>query len=370
MRSLSVLNNNEPTWGEWVTPGWYPVALAKQVRRGRAMPVSLAGRDLVVFRSESGKARALDRYCAHFGASLAQGKVDGEHIACPFHGWTYDARGACVGIPNCDKIPARAKVAAHEVVERFGVLWVFAGPWRYYELPPEEDIVPGTGWRFVGAADLGTVATGVRDVIENSFDREHAFGVHGVTDINLAIPTFDTKARQTKFTFDMRLDHLGRSFHHTGTQRVYGPSLWATTMSVYEVGAAATISPLRAMSRALLNVSLRNDAGNLCDALPYPSTSLVLPQAIGPRETRVFTASYIQSDQGAVRAQLAGKMRFKFWNIGVGHDMRIWNHKIMRSEPVFGPGDGTVVRFHKYWEELTEIGRREERLVEQAVHVG
>ena len=59
------------------------------------------GRELVLFRTESGEAHAVDAYCAHLGAHLAVGgKVEGEGIRCPFHGWCYDgASGQCTDIP-------------------------------------------------------------------------------------------------------------------------------------------------------------------------------------------------------------------------------------------------------------------------------
>ena len=52
-----------------------------------------------MFRSEKGKAYALEAYCKHLGANLGiGGKVINEKcIQCPFHGWLYDGEtGLCV----------------------------------------------------------------------------------------------------------------------------------------------------------------------------------------------------------------------------------------------------------------------------------
>jgi nitrite reductase (NADH) small subunit/3-phenylpropionate/trans-cinnamate dioxygenase ferredoxin subunit len=40
---------------------------------------------------------ALGEACAHKGGPLAEGKLSGTRLACPWHGWMYDVRtGQCV----------------------------------------------------------------------------------------------------------------------------------------------------------------------------------------------------------------------------------------------------------------------------------
>ena len=60
---------------------------------------------LAVFRGESGQSYIVDAYCPHLGANLGVGgTVDGECIACPFHGWTFRGDdGKCVKIAYADK---------------------------------------------------------------------------------------------------------------------------------------------------------------------------------------------------------------------------------------------------------------------------
>lgn len=55
----------------------------------------------MVFRTEEGKACVLDAYCPHLGAHLGVGgRVSGNCIECPFHGWQFDGRdGQCASIP-------------------------------------------------------------------------------------------------------------------------------------------------------------------------------------------------------------------------------------------------------------------------------
>ncbi len=48
----------------------------------------VADRIVAVFRKDSGWS-ALDGICSHAGGPLAQGKIAGGVVTCPWHGWQY-----------------------------------------------------------------------------------------------------------------------------------------------------------------------------------------------------------------------------------------------------------------------------------------
>ncbi len=105
--------------------GWYAVALSSEIRRGEAKPLRYLGRDFVAFRGETGRVRVLDAYCPHYGAHLGHGgKVEGDSVACPFHGWRFDGTGRCVHAPFAER-PPRVGVRAHVVREQDGVVLLF-----------------------------------------------------------------------------------------------------------------------------------------------------------------------------------------------------------------------------------------------------
>lgn len=64
-----------------------------------------AGEQLAVFRSQDGQAYVVDSYCPHLGANLAAGgRVVGNCIECPFHGWQFQGEdGKCARIPYAEK---------------------------------------------------------------------------------------------------------------------------------------------------------------------------------------------------------------------------------------------------------------------------
>ena len=64
------------------------------------------GQDLVLFRGEDGIARVFDAYCPHLGAHLGiGGRVCGDGLACPFHGWRFDGEGHLAEVPGLDRKP-------------------------------------------------------------------------------------------------------------------------------------------------------------------------------------------------------------------------------------------------------------------------
>ena len=65
---------------------WYPMARSDEVTD---KPVKVRGlaQDFVVFRDSEGNAQCLSNTCTHRGGSLSGGKVAGDCIECPYHGW-------------------------------------------------------------------------------------------------------------------------------------------------------------------------------------------------------------------------------------------------------------------------------------------
>jgi nitrite reductase (NADH) small subunit/3-phenylpropionate/trans-cinnamate dioxygenase ferredoxin subunit len=65
-----------------------PVARFSELAEGSGKTVAVKGRLIALFLVE-GKVHAIDDACPHMGASLADGRVCGEIVACPWHGWRY-----------------------------------------------------------------------------------------------------------------------------------------------------------------------------------------------------------------------------------------------------------------------------------------
>ena len=89
--------------------GWYQVAWSHEIAVGDVHRMTYFSRDMVAWRSASGKISVFDAYCEHLGAHLGYGgRVEGENLVCPFHGWQWNEQGRNVCIPY-EKRPNRGR---------------------------------------------------------------------------------------------------------------------------------------------------------------------------------------------------------------------------------------------------------------------
>ena len=71
--------------------GWFRMLYADDLAVGEVKKLHRFGRELVAFRTESGRACVADAHCPHLGAHLGfGGEVVGEAIRCPFHHWEFE----------------------------------------------------------------------------------------------------------------------------------------------------------------------------------------------------------------------------------------------------------------------------------------
>lgn len=170
-----------------VPNGWFIVASAGELAAGEVVALHYFGRDLVLFRTESGEPRVTGAYCAHLGAHLAAGgRVQGEGVVCPFHGWCYDGEsGRCVDIPyGRGHIPSQAKIRSYPTLERNGMVWAWfhlEGKPPFYDVPavPEFD---DPAWSRPHTVDF-TLNTVCQEMAENNHDPAHFQFVHGTPTI-------------------------------------------------------------------------------------------------------------------------------------------------------------------------------------------
>jgi len=106
--------------------GWARVGLSEELAIGAVAPIRFFGRDLVLFRTATGRARVLDAHCRHLGAHLGiGGSVVGESIRCPFHAWCWDGDGFCTEIPYAKRTPPSARMGSWPVCERNGFIFLY-----------------------------------------------------------------------------------------------------------------------------------------------------------------------------------------------------------------------------------------------------
>jgi 3-ketosteroid 9alpha-monooxygenase subunit A len=99
--------------------GWFQVAWSDEIGVGDVLRLKYFGREMVAWRAESGALTVMDAYCEHLGAHLGYGgRVVGELLQCPFHGWQWNQQGRNVCIPYQDRPNRGRRIRTHRVVER------------------------------------------------------------------------------------------------------------------------------------------------------------------------------------------------------------------------------------------------------------
>jgi phenylpropionate dioxygenase-like ring-hydroxylating dioxygenase large terminal subunit len=167
---------------------WHPVSFSSELK-SEPRKVALLDEAVVLWRDSSGAARAMTDLCIHRGTALSLGRVDGDSLICPYHGWHYGTDGVCTLIPQLEdptRIPAKAKIGVFACQERYGIVWVALEEprWPLPEVPEldngswsrssEEQAPP---WRLVPAGPYAWNSDASRQ-LENFTDFGHFPWVH------------------------------------------------------------------------------------------------------------------------------------------------------------------------------------------------
>ena len=104
---------------------FHPVALTDDLGE-KPLAAHLMGQDLVLWRDSAGDVHAAADRCPHRGAALSMGRVDGDVLECAYHGWRFDGRGQCVGVPALPsfKPPAEHRACSYSARVAYGLIWV------------------------------------------------------------------------------------------------------------------------------------------------------------------------------------------------------------------------------------------------------
>jgi phenylpropionate dioxygenase-like ring-hydroxylating dioxygenase large terminal subunit len=121
---------------------WYPAIMSTDLG-DEPVKVRMLDQDFVVFRDSNGQANCLSDTCVHRGGSLSGGKISGDCIQCPYHGWEYTGDGECTRIPSLGsnpRIPSRTRIDAYPVQEKYGLVFAYLGDLPEDERPPMMEV--------------------------------------------------------------------------------------------------------------------------------------------------------------------------------------------------------------------------------------
>jgi 5,5'-dehydrodivanillate O-demethylase oxygenase subunit len=156
--SLTRVGRGTPM-GELMRRYWQPIAAVAQLDERPTLAVRLLGEDLVLYKDTQGRYGLLDRHCAHRRADLSYGTVEACGLRCHYHGWLYDADGACLEQPFEEvarpeaRFKDKIRLAAYPVEAKGGLLWAYLGP-APAPLVPDWDLFHQQGYKQIVFSEI------------------------------------------------------------------------------------------------------------------------------------------------------------------------------------------------------------------------
>lgn len=296
--------------------GWYQVGWSDELPVGSVQPLQVFGRDLVLFRTESGAATVLDAHCPHLGAHVGEGgTVVGETIRCPFHHWRFASTGECVEAPYESKgrVP-KASLGCWRVHEVSGLVLVHtplsAGQEPTWHMPEMAEF-NDPEWRGYEKRTY-RVRMHVQELAENVPDRAHFLYVHGTG----VIPDIEYATEGHVYRQSTKLN-LGDGMSMTFRQTILGLGL----------------------------IWLRNEdmePANVFLSAPTP----VDQERVDIRVSYLFHESRTPSD--------AARGFLEMMDGQFEQDTRIWEHKVYRERPRLIEGDGPLPDLRRWARQFYE----------------
>lgn len=200
----ATLSNTHPA----LRAAWHPVARVDEIG-DEPVAVRIMDEYWVLVRL-AGVLTAFPDRCPHRLAPLSAGWVDGDVLRCGYHGWCFDAAGACTEIPALGPdatLPPRAKVATPAgITERYGLVWLALEPPRL-DIPEVPEF--GADGFVVGHVEPRRASIGAGLMTDNFLDVAHFPFLHAATIGTDESPTVDDM-QITRDGFDLTvvMEHL------------------------------------------------------------------------------------------------------------------------------------------------------------------
>lgn len=311
--------------------GWFAACFSNELPPGAVLSRKLCDRDVVLFRTPSGVPAIVDAHCPHMGAHLGVGgRVDGEAIRCPFHGFRFAPDGACISTPYASKIPPKCNLGSWPVREKNGIVlfWYHdRGAPPSFEVP-EYDL---QGWMPMVTKTF-TVSTHPQETSENSVDLGHLAEVHNYSDLAILE--------------DLQTDGPYLTVRYAMSRSGFGPVRTAPIRSKFRVhvhGLGFSHVECHVENR---NIRLRYWV--LCTPTHDDQCELrgAATAALLERPAMVSPALRLLPRRLATR--LAQQVAFYEFCHDLQQDFEIWRHKRYVEPPLLAKGDGPVGLYRKW----------------------
>jgi phenylpropionate dioxygenase-like ring-hydroxylating dioxygenase large terminal subunit len=298
---------------------WYMASYADEVGPGHVSPLRLLARDLVLWRGDDGVAHVMDAYCPHLGANLAVGgRLEGNHLVCPYHWWEWDGSGRNARIPYSDRTNGKARLRSYPTVERNGFVWFWYHPDPaqppLWELPDLPEFFDDTWTDFIRCDWV--VRCPWQELAENGPDYVHLKTVHGAA----TVPVLE------ELRFDGWFSHL-RSRVDFATPR--GPQPGRIDTDGFGPGA-----------------SVARFSG-IIDTVFFAATTPIDWEFT--RSVKAYKVKLRGTDPESVAASVrVGEALVRDLRKQMAEDNVIFDHKVHVANPALADADGPILEFRRW----------------------
>jgi phenylpropionate dioxygenase-like ring-hydroxylating dioxygenase large terminal subunit len=324
---------------------WYPICTTEELAEENPRRVDLLGVRLVAFRDEDGDAHVLSDTCVHRGGSLSKGKVAGANIHCPYHGWSFNGEGRCVGIPsmNGSKPPARAKVDGYPVQEKYGVIFAFLGDLPEAERAPlfEIEEFDQEGWQISGPLVFELEAYFERSM-ENGLDALHNEFVHPAQ----GAPRIET-------------DQITLDDSEWGSRFIAGFGGYTQADNRQKVAQTSNTD-----TEGLHAGSWHHGPNTLVTGIYLPENNSFVQYfyeaPLSATRTRIFFVNARNNNMGAENDEWINKTFINIADEDIGILEHLWPRRTpdTLTKELMTPGDKAVVRYREYLQDWEKRGWR------------
>lgn len=186
----------------WPLNSWWVAAHGSEVGE-RPILRWIVELPIALYRTANGMPAALHNRCPHRWAPLHLGEVNGDNLACAYHGMQFAPSGQCVKVPTQAKTPPAIRVRAFPVAERYGFIWIWTGDVALADpdlIPADLAYLSDPAWHTLWG--YKAVNGNFMQVKENVLDLTHFAFLHSKS---LGVPGWDrppkVEAGETRVTF-------------------------------------------------------------------------------------------------------------------------------------------------------------------------
>jgi nitrite reductase/ring-hydroxylating ferredoxin subunit len=310
--------------------GWFVIDFTHELRPGDVKTLRYFGQDLVLFRTRSGVASAVAPTCPHLGAHLGGGRVDGECLRCPFHGWGFDSRGQCVDVPYASKIPPRAAARPWHVREQNGAIFAWfdpSGGAPHWEVP----LLSDEGWT-ANQTIRWEIDSHPQEIAENTVDCAHLLPVHDVRDARVL--SLEQRAHEMRVLL---------RFTASGAVIQMPDEINDVELDVTLHGLGQLIS-----NTHVITAGLR-------------TRQRIHPTPVDRGRVAIFALGNTQVMPDAEYTAEIDRIFWEAFVVDFAKDFPIWENKAYLERPLLAAGDGPIGKYRRWARQFYDHGAAAER---------